>query len=157
MEPQREYPGRLCHTVPGWVKAGATFHVRIRAAREQQVPLTSGTLAPDLITAVRRYHDSGRWWCRLVVLMPDHLHAMLSFPEHGPGMAATVRDWKRGVARFQGVKWQTNFFDHRLRSEGEADEAWAYFGNNPVAKGLVARAEDWPWRWSPHEDCGGAR
>ncbi len=110
MEQPREYPGRLRHDVPGWVKAGAVFHVRIRVAPEPAIPLTEPALAAQLLAAVKRYHESGRWWCRLVVLMPDHLHAMLSFPEHGPGMAATVRDWKRGTARFQGVEWQTNFF-----------------------------------------------
>jgi putative transposase len=144
------YPGRLCHTVPGWVKAGAVFHVRLRVAPAQAVPLTDARLAPDLLAAVKRYHASARWWCRLAVLMPDHLHALLSFPEQ-TGMAAALRDWKRGTTRFQRVRWQSNFFDHRLRSETEADEAWAYFGENPVVKGLVARAEDWPWRWSPFE------
>lgn len=150
MDSEREYPGRLRHAVPGWVKTGAVFHVRLRVAPEQTVPLTEPRLAADLLTAVRRYHELGRWWCRLVILMPDHLHALLSFPEQH-GLAATVRDWKRGTARFQGVQWQSNFFDHRLRSETEADESWVYFGENPVVKGLVARAEDWPWRWSPFE------
>jgi REP element-mobilizing transposase RayT len=139
------------------VKSGAVFHVRIRIASEQRVPLAVEALGAELLAAVRRYHEAGRWWCRLVVLMPDHLHAMLSFPEHGAGMAATVRDWKRGTARFQSVKSQTNFFDHRLRSESEADEAWVCFGNNPVAKGLAVRAEDWPWRWSPFEANRGAQ
>jgi REP element-mobilizing transposase RayT len=125
-------------------------------APEQGVSLTDEELGPELLAAVRRYHEIGRWWCRLVVLMPDHLHALVSFPGQG-GMAATVRDWKRGTARFQGVRWQSNFFDHRLRAEREADEAWVYFGENPVVKGLVSRAEDWRWRWSPHENTGGAR
>jgi REP element-mobilizing transposase RayT len=153
MEEPRDFPGRLRHDVPSWVKAGAVFHVRVRVAPEQATPLTDTKLGADLITAVRRYHDLGRWWCRLVVLMPDHLHALVSFPENEAGMASAVRDWKRGTARFQGVRWQSNFFDHRLRSEAEADEAWVYFGENPVVKGLVGRAEDWPWRWSPFDQA----
>ncbi len=152
MEGARNYPGRLRHDVPGWVKAGAVFPVRIRVASEQGVPLTDEQLGGRLLAAVGRYHELGRWWCRLVVIMPDHLHAMVSFPDQG-GMSATVRDWKRGTARFQGVRWQSNFFDHRFRSEKEADEAWAYFGENPVVKGLVPRAEDWPWRWSAFESA----
>ncbi len=55
-------------------------------------------------------------------------------------MSKTMRDWKRAAARLHGVKWQSNFFDHRMRSEKEVDEAWMYFGNNPVVKGLVAKA-----------------
>ena len=147
---EHDYPGRLRHGVPGWVKSGSVFHVRIRIAPEQTPPLTDPALAPDLLAAAQRYHQTGRWWCRLIVLMPDHLHALLSFPETA-GLATTVRDWKRATARFHGVRWQTNFFDHRLRSEGEADEAWLYFGQNPVVKKLVAQAGNWPWRWSPHD------
>lgn len=151
MEEPRDFPGRLRHDVPGWVKSGAVFHVRIRVSLEQVTLLTDEKLGAELLTAVRRYHELGRWWCRLVVLMPDHLHALVSFPENEAGLAGTVRDWKRGTARFQGVRWQDNFFDHRLRSEKEADEAWIYIANNPVVKGLVARAEDWRWQWSPSE------
>jgi putative transposase len=150
VEDIREYPGRLRHDVPGWVKAGAVFHVRIRSAPEQVIPLTEEKLGADLLAAMRRYHELGRWWCRLVVIMPDHLHALVSFPDQS-GMSATVRDWKRGTARFQGVRWQSNFFDHRLRTDKEVAEAWVYFGANPVVKGLVLRAQDWPWRWSPFE------
>ena len=31
------------------------------------------------------------------------------------GMATTVKNWKRFVAGKHGVKWQRDFFDHRLR------------------------------------------
>ncbi len=148
MSSASDYPGRLHHAVPGWVKAGALFHVRLRVDPEQIPPLTEPKLAADLLEAARYYHDCRRWWCRLIVLMPDHVHAVLSFPE-AAGLAITVRDWKRATARRLGVRWQGNFFDHRLRSEAEADEAWVYFGQNPVAKGLVSHAEAWPWRWSP--------
>lgn len=47
------------------------------------------------------------------------------------------------------VDWQKNYFDHRLRHEREADEAWAYIRLNPVAKKLCVEADDWPFWWSP--------
>lgn len=111
------------------------------------MPLTDAALGTRLLESVRHYQDHGRWWCRLVVLMPDHLHAMLAFSQT-PGMSATVRDWKRATTRLHGVRWQSNFFDHRIRQEAEADETWAYLENNPVVKGLVSAPEEWPWRWS---------
>lgn len=148
MEPRDDFPGRLHHAVPPWVRAGALFHIRIRADAEQNPPLIDPAVAPRLLDAVRHYHTRGRWWCRLLVLMPDHLHALLAFPEE-PGMAATVRDWKRATTRLQGIRWQSNFFDHRIRHEAEADKTWAYLGNNPVAKSLAGTPEEWPWRWSP--------
>ena len=128
------------------------FHVRLRTALDQVVPLTAPELAPQILKAVQRYHELAHWWCQLVVVMPDHLHALLSFPADA-AMAATVRDWKRGTARFQSVRWQTNFFDHRIRTTAERDKTWIYMLNNPVAKGLVARPEEWPWQWT----AGGTR
>jgi REP element-mobilizing transposase RayT len=83
----------------------------------------------------------------LFLLMPDHLHAMLAFPRE-PGMAAVIRDWKRGTARFQDVRWQENFFDHRIRHSREKETTWAYIHRNPVAKGLCQEDELWPYWWS---------
>jgi hypothetical protein len=103
-----EYPRRLYHETPGWVRDGALFHIRLRAAAKQ-ASLISPTLAAEILTAVRRYHNLGHWWCELFLLMPDHVHALLAFPKE-PGMTITVRNWKRGTNRFQQVEWQEGFF-----------------------------------------------
>ena len=78
--------------------------------------------------------------------MPDHLHGIISF---NPliGMRKTVSDWKRYCARHLGVRWQRDFFDHRLRrAEGYIEKAH-YIRMNPVRAGLVERPEDWPFVW----------
>ena len=155
VESSMEYPRRLHHNTPGWVKSGALFHIRVRIAPNQNCPLVDSRLAVDLLTAAKRYHDCDRWWCELFLLMPDHWHAMLAFPDD-PGMSLALRDWKRGTTRFQKVKWQDNFFDHRIRHQHEADEKWHYIRRNPVVKGLCAAEEDWPWWWSGVENSGGA-
>jgi putative transposase len=142
-----QYPGRLHHRVPGWVKDGAMFHVRVRAEASSCPPLTEPSLADELLKAARRYHDLRHWWCELFLLMPDHAHAMLVFPRE-PGMSETLRNWKRGTTRFQHVSWQDGYFDHRLRNEQESRETWAYIRRNPVVKGVCAAEDDWPWWWS---------
>jgi putative transposase len=129
------------------VKDGALFHIRIRVAPTQQTSLVEPALASALLKAAAEYHASGRWWCELFLLMPDHLHALLAFPRES-GMSVVVRNWKRGAARIQGVHWQDNFFDHRIRSKPEAQEKWLYIRRNPAVKGLCAREEDWPYRWA---------
>ena len=149
-----EFPHRLHHTTPGWVKEGAAFHIRIRVAPQQGVSLAEPTLAAELIAAAKRYHDLGKWRCDLFLIMPDHLHAMLIFPFY-TDLTATTRDWKRGTARFQRVNWQDNFFDHRIRQRKERDETWHYIRMNPVAKGLCSDEDKWPWWWSGSLQSGG--
>ena len=46
------------------------------------------------------------------------------------------------------VKWQEGYFDHRLRHDERGERLSAkmnYIRQNPVAAGLCAKAEDWPW------------
>lgn len=144
----REFGRRLHHQTPMWVKSGASFHVRLRVEKSQVVPLTQSPLDSGLLEAVKRYHELGRWWCDLFLLMPDHAHAIIAFPESA-GMSATIRDWKRGSARFQHVAWQDNYFDHRIRNDAEFAETWCYIRGNPVAKGLCSHEDDWRWWWTP--------
>lgn len=141
-----EYPQRLHHDTPGWVKEGALFHVRLRVAPDQKCALTETEMSTSLLKAAANYHAIGHWWCELFLLMPDHAHALLVFPRES-GMSVVVRNWKRGAARLQSVRWQDNFFDHRIRIEAEGREKWAYIRRNPVVKGLCLKEEDCPHQW----------
>ncbi len=143
----QEYPRRLHHRTPGWVKESALFHVRVRTLPDQRMELTDPRVGTELLAAAKRYHDAGRWWCELFLLMPDHWHALLAFPRDS-GMAPAVRNWKRGTAKFQDIHWQENFFDHRIRNLGKHGETWHYIRRNPVVNGLCASEEQWPWWWS---------
>ena len=149
-----DFPGRLYHLTPGWVKDGALFHIRIRVADDQVVSLTDPMLGPALLGAAQQYHCTGRWWCELVLLMPDHLHALIACPRE-PGLAKTMRNWKRATARLHRVSWQENFYDHRIRNAKEGNEEWHYIRRNPVAKGLCAAEENWPHWWSGAQNTGG--
>ncbi len=86
----------------------------------------------------------------MALLMPDHLHSILAFPRE-PGMATTIKNWKRYVATKLGVKWQRDFFDHRLRNDQELQEKTSYIVMNPVRKGLCQRAEEWVWVYLPKD------
>jgi REP element-mobilizing transposase RayT len=149
-----EFPRRLHHGTPAWVEDGAVFHIRIRVGAQQSTPLITPILANDLLQAAKRYHKMDRWWCDLILLMPDHLHALLVFPR-APGMSTCLRNWKRGTARFQQVDWQYNFFDHRMRDKKECNETWHYIRRNPVVKGLCVDEEQWAWWWSGSLGVGG--
>lgn len=91
------------------------------------------------------------WWVHLLVLMPDHLHALISFPQNRE-MRKVVSNWKEIAAKKTGVRWQRDFFDHRLRSDESYAEKAHYIRMNPVRKNLVATPSDWPFVWEPRSD-----
>jgi putative transposase len=80
--------------------------------------------------------------------MPDHVHFLLSF-RNEETYQKIIGDWKRSVARRHGIKWQDNFFEHRLRGEKSLDQKARYLESNPVRAGLVLEVKDWPYFWQP--------
>ena len=144
------FGGRLFHRVPEWVRDDAIFHIRVRCAPGSQ-PLTEPDTARALLASVQFYHERHRWCAHLFVLMPDHWHALLSFPADA-SMSRVIGDWKKYHARHTGIVWQEGYFDHRLRAHLEQlDAKAAYIRRNPVVAGLCAREEDWPWQWQAED------
>jgi putative transposase len=142
----RVYPARLYHEVPAWVRPGRVFHVRVRCAPGNGQSLIVPTAGAALIEAAKFYHERQRWWVSVFLLMPDHWHALLSFPREEK-MNRVIGDWKRFQEKQHGIAWQEGFFDHRIRSDEEFQLKAGYFRKNPVVKELCARSEDWPWVW----------
>ena len=101
-------------------------------------------VAKDLVESVKTYQSLGKWFPRMVLIMPDHIHGLFRFPADG-SMGLTVRNWKRWTTRNFQVAWQDGFFDHRLRQDESAAEKADYILQNPVRAGLVGSAEEWPF------------
>ncbi len=139
--------GKLHRRTPGWVSSDARFHIRIRI-EGSQARMTDPDLASRLLSSVVFYHEHARWYAWLFVLMPDHLHAILSFAPDA-SMSRVIGDWKKYHERKTGVCWQNGYFDHRLRSDDELIEKSSYIRMNPVRAGLCAAATDWPWIVEP--------
>ena len=141
--PQRR---SLPHGVPSWVKEGSLYFVTICALPRQQNQLCLPETGESLLKSAAHYHEKQRWWLKLFLLMPDHLHAMLAVPK-GESLPDVVRMWKGYQAKKLSIICQTGFFDHRLRSDESDEEKTDYIRMNPVRAGLVARPEDWPYFW----------
>ncbi|NBE06002.1 REP-associated tyrosine transposase [Paragemmobacter ruber] len=95
-----------------------------------------------------------------VVILPDHLHVVLTEPE---GEVHFSHRWQRLKARFsQGIAerapprpslarkreagiWQRRFWEHALRDGDAVQQAMAYCRHDPVRHGLVRDAADWPY------------
>ncbi len=147
--PERRIRGPQ-HIPPDWVMPDAVFFITINC-RQRGIPqLTQGGLPARLFSTVSFYQNSKRWWPEILLLMPDHLHALIAFSwEKSRGMNAVVGDWKRYTARAFQIDWQRDFFDHRVRNEVDHREKWAYIRDNPMRASLVEEAEKWPHVWFP--------
>jgi putative transposase len=141
MKIYRGFPGRLYHRVPHWVEPGALFHIRIALDREkEQRALSDPLLGQALLESAEFYQQKQRWQITLFLLMPDHLHALLSFPRN-QSMSEVTSDWKRFHTAKNRVVWQEGYFDHRLRNDERGEQLSAkmnYIRQNPVAAGLCA-------------------
>ena len=148
----RGFPAKLHHEVPNWVEASAFFHIRIVLDRQRpQNPLIEPALGKSILDSARFYHEKQRWFITLFVLMPDHLHALLSFL-NDESMSRVIGDWKHYHKHTSGVIWQEGYFDHRLRDDERGEQLAIkinYIRNNPVAAGLCAKPEEWPWIIDP--------
>ena len=133
----------LPHEVPQWVEDRDPFFITINCEPRGQDHFCS-SVGDEVLAAAKFNHEKGIWNCRLMLLMPDHLHAVIVF-SRSVGLQTTVSNWKKYVARTLGVQWQKDFFDHRLRNERELEEKVSYILMNPVRKGLCERVEDWRW------------
>jgi putative transposase len=147
------FPKRLHHEVPHWVEDGALFHVRITLDRSVgQRTLIDQQLGPVLLDSARFYEAKHRWHITLFLLMPDHLHAILSLGRE-EAMRCVFSDWKRFHKCQHDVIWQEGFFDHRIRDDERGEQLSAkidYIRQNPVVAGLCANAKEWPWKIDPY-------
>ena len=142
--PQRIW---LHHAPPGWA-TDSTYFITLCCQTRGPDQLCLASASTKLLAAVRHYHEQQRWHVSLWLLMPDHLHALVSCPRN-EALARVVATWKRFTAREAGIVWQKGFFDHRLRRDESFEEKAYYIRMNPVRKGLVAQPEAWPHQWSP--------
>src|SRR5258706_10415355 len=139
---------RLPHEVPQWVKEGNCFFITINCDPRDHNHLCRAGAGDGMISAAAYNHQNCLWNCRLLLLMPDHLHGIIAFPRE-PGIKTVVSNWKKFVARAVKISWQRDFFDHRLRDHHEEDRKVSYVLMNPVRKGLCERADEWPWVYRP--------
>ena len=147
--PERESQESL-HIPPEWVASDSTFFVTINCELRHHPQLTLPDIPEKLFSAVSHYRHSHRWWPEIFLLMPDHLHALISFSwDRKQGMDSVISGWKRYTARALGIEWQRGYFDHRIRNEADHQAAWCYIRENPVRAGLADSYDTWPHVWLP--------
>ncbi|HPC17195.1 MAG TPA: DUF1156 domain-containing protein [Candidatus Hydrogenedentes bacterium] len=144
--------------LPHWEKEGACYFITYRVG--------SGiTLSPDARTIVldNLKHWSGqRYDLWQAVVMPDHVHALLSPLSKEDGsywtlteILHTAKSWTANqinkLMGCSGTLWQDERFDHIIRNPASFEEKWCYIRQNPCKAGLAVRPTDYPWLY---EDAG---
>ncbi len=104
-------------------------------------------VAPHLWEEWLGYARLGRCHPALFVVMHDHVHGLFFFPP-AETMQNVVSAWKRLTARRYGIRWQRDFFDHRIRNEAEYTEKSSCIRMNPVRKGFAGTPGAWPYAWT---------
>ena len=146
MDSSKPLPRHLPHGRPAWVRGDAIYFITLCTEPRGTNALCTPSVADGLWSSIVHYAELGKWWPALMLLMPDHLHALMSFAE-GQDCAKLVGAWKRYTARAYGVIWQGDFFEHRLRHDESWREKSTYIERNPVRAGLVGTPEKWPYVW----------
>jgi len=141
--------GRLGHEMPQWVLDGSFYFITINCEPRRENQLCREDTGDAVLAAAAHNHEELIWYCRLMLLMPDHLHAIMAFPRE-PGLKTIIANWKRFLSRQYKILWQRDFFDHRLRSHQEETEKVSYILMNPVRRGLCEHVENWRWIYRPN-------
>jgi putative transposase len=95
------------------------------------------------------YRRDGRYQLHAFVLMPEHIHLLLT-PAPDVTIERAVQLIKGGYSHALGAEigrkaevWQRGFTDHRIRDEQDFLHHREYIHQNPVARRLVASAPEY--------------
>jgi len=91
------------------------------------------------------------------VILPDHLHMILSLPPGDDDFPRRIGALKSGFTRRlpEEVKsshrkgergiWQPRYWEHAIRDDEDLEAHMRYIHFNPVKHGYVSVSEDWPY------------
>jgi putative transposase len=112
----------------------------------------------DLRSAFRIARRERPFGVDAVVILPEHLHVVMTLPSDGADYSSPWRKIKslfsRRVAKKLGLKpnargehalWQARFWEHTIRDEADFERHVDYVHYNPGKHGLAPRVKDWPY------------
>ncbi len=135
--------------LPHWQMGGSTYFVTFCSKLSILLPE-----ARQLVLDACVYFDNAKYRLWAAVVMPDHVHLLLTPNEKTEGVYFSLTEILHSLKSFTGTKvnrllkqqgtfWQEDFFNRIVRDEGEFLEKWNYIRNNPVKKELCERPEEW--------------
>jgi putative transposase len=111
-----------------------------------------------IFNSLKFLEKKGRIELHFVIVMPDHIHAVLKLLED-----QTLKYIMRSFKGYTGnmIKqsldvtnqhiWQSQYYDHLIRKNESYTEIMKYCLYNPVRKGIVKEPQDYPFWWCKYE------
>ena len=102
-----------------------------------------------MIDTMFDYRDAGKYWLHEFVVMPDHIHVLLT-PSAVISLERAVQFIKGGFAYRLGKiekfeVWQPSFTNHRIHDAEDYDRHRSYIQSNPVRAKLVTELGAYPY------------
>jgi|SRR5581483_8977734 len=136
--------------------AGGTFFFTVTLADRRSSVLVDHIAA--LRNAFRVTRRERPFAIEAIVVLPDHLHAVLTLPGADADFSGR---WRRIKGHFSSALidagiglprasngdlslWQRRFWEHTIRDENDFERHVDYIHFNPIKHRLVRRARDWP-------------
>jgi REP-associated tyrosine transposase len=139
--------GRLTHRTA----AGTSYFVTTKTSQNRALFHVT-EIAETVIQTLLHYRDNGEYLLHEFVLMPDHLHVLLT-PSPTNSLEKVMQFIKGGSShrlhQQRGQKidlWHSGFHEWTIRDAADWKAKAEYIRLNPVKAGLAERAEDyWPY------------
>jgi putative transposase len=138
-----------------FLPAGTFFITATLADRSSRVLVVHIKALRTAIRSTRQRHPFG---IDAIVVLPDHLHIVMSLPDGDADFSTRwsliKREFTRAVvaaglplprhANGESALWQRRFWEHTIRDDRDFERHVDYIHYNPVKHGLVGRVRDWP-------------
>jgi REP-associated tyrosine transposase len=127
-----------------------TYFITICAHMQQNL-FQRNEVAELMLATLFKYRDAGEFELHEYVVMPNHIHLLLALNDQ-QRLGRVIQLIKGGFSHslreneiIFPVVWQQRYHDRRVRDANDFAEFSQYIRQNPVRKGLVENAEDYPY------------
>ena len=115
------------------------------------------------MNVLRVNRAKGNFLVHEFVVMPEHLHVFLT-PAENVSLEKAMQFIKGGYSfrlkrelGYKGLIWQESFSQHRVKDAADYERHREYIRKNPVKRGLVRVAEEYPYssargEWDPRPE-----
>jgi putative transposase len=142
-------PGR--HSITEAIAAGCRTFFVTSSTWGKRALLQSDAAASLLIKVLYEYRDQGRFRLHEFVVMPDHVHILITVAADS-SIERAVQFVKGGFAfragrqlGFRSPVWQRGFSEVRVGNVAQFARMRDYIRHNPVARHLVGQSAEFPY------------